>query len=393
MTRTALGHAEYQEFAFPCNGCGVEIRYGMDLDQKKADWAYTKLINAEWIKSEKEPDEIDVRVFDTETLIPLDIGTFFSPFIRTAHLPRDAKRYHRDRTCRIKLCQEVWPVLRKLKIHFENRNWKLYQKEWQLIDPDFNESRELWLVAHFFRQLHRFGELFRPFSEADSQLLRQRINLAESISPKACSQLREYFDGLGWSEHLFSELYSIKDRWVNIYGIVQPIYLSLYWDERKNSLDDFAVSQKRFDELKPLFVDIYETLCRVSVIAGAFEGIIFSGNPVIPNEAREITVDEYRGTDNGKKFELFQRLVPARCFTQMSESTMRNGIGHHSAHYEVKNDVIRYRKENKKGIKSFEISYTRFCDALVRLYGQFDVASVYVNWLLARKAGLTGKVV
>ena len=29
--RTAIGHEDYQEFAFPCGGCGLEIRYGMKL--------------------------------------------------------------------------------------------------------------------------------------------------------------------------------------------------------------------------------------------------------------------------------------------------------------------------------------------------------------------------
>src|ERR1035438_5362003 len=31
LTRSATGHGDYQEFAFPCGGCGLEIRFGMRL--------------------------------------------------------------------------------------------------------------------------------------------------------------------------------------------------------------------------------------------------------------------------------------------------------------------------------------------------------------------------
>lgn len=392
MIRTALGHAEYQEFAFSCGGCGVEIRYGMDLDQKNAGWSYTKLINAKWIKSEKEPPKIQVRVFDTETLIPLALGDFFSPFLKTAHLPKDMERYHRDRAVRIKLCQEIWPVIRKLQVHYSKQNWNLYRKEWQNLDAEFGEVRPTALGAHFLRQLYRFGTDFRPFTDASTSLFRQRINLAEAISAQACAELLKYLNGIGWIDYLFNELFSIKDRWINIYGIVQPIYLSLYWDPAKNNLDDYAVSQKRFDELKPLFVDCYETLCRISVIAAVVEGIIFNGQAEIPNGKKTMPPDAYRGIDNGKKFELFGNLVPAPHFNTMADGKIRNGIGHHSAHYEVGGDLIRYRKENKKGVQDFSVPYTRFCEALVMLYIQFDAASIYINWIVARKLGLKGRV-
>jgi hypothetical protein len=47
-TRTAIGHDVYQEFAFPCHGCGVEVRFGMTLDQDNAGIEYSKIVNAAW---------------------------------------------------------------------------------------------------------------------------------------------------------------------------------------------------------------------------------------------------------------------------------------------------------------------------------------------------------
>jgi hypothetical protein len=46
--RTAIGHGSYQEFAFPCPRCDVEIRFGTQIDHKNVTFEFTKLINGEW---------------------------------------------------------------------------------------------------------------------------------------------------------------------------------------------------------------------------------------------------------------------------------------------------------------------------------------------------------
>jgi len=46
LTRTALGHADYQEFAVACPKCSIEIRFGMNLDQENAGVRYKLLKNA-----------------------------------------------------------------------------------------------------------------------------------------------------------------------------------------------------------------------------------------------------------------------------------------------------------------------------------------------------------
>ncbi len=44
ITRSALGRGNYQEFAFPCPGCGIEIRFGMNLYPDEARWDYDKIV-------------------------------------------------------------------------------------------------------------------------------------------------------------------------------------------------------------------------------------------------------------------------------------------------------------------------------------------------------------
>ena len=396
LIRTALGHGNYQEFAFPCPNCGVEIRYGMDLDQNAPSWQYTKLINGEWFnpefEHEREPDSIPT--FDPESLIPLDLGDFFSPFIRISFLPVDVELFHKDRSLRIMLCHEVWPVIKRCKTHFDNNDWSYYEKAAVEIDPDFKNSTQKHNVAHFLRILHRFNEKFLPYYGSKSRMIRQRINLACSTNAASCEDIRNYIRSVGWIDSLYKELFSLKDRWAtDIYHIIQPLYLTLYWDRSKHSISDYTLSQKRFDDLKPFYIDCFETLARVSLVAGAFEGVIHQNRAEIPKGNKNVQLEQFRAQDNGTKYDLIKNLVIGDIFQPLQENRLRNGIGHHSTHYDVKSDTIEYRNEGRRGITQYTISYIEFCQKLMHLYHSIELSSLYTHWLLAKEHGLKGRVV
>ena len=72
------------------------------------------------------------------------------------------------------------------------------------------------------------------------------------------------------------------------------------------------------------------------------------------------------------------------CFSELSGSGLRNGIGHNAAHYVVQEDAIQYRNEPKNApAVTGDIGYTRFCAKLLALYCQWEVASIYIWWLCA----------
>jgi hypothetical protein len=96
---------------------------------------------------------------------------------------------------------------------------------------------------------------------------------------------------------------------------------------------------------------------------------------------------------NGNKPDLLKDLVIADIFVPFIDSKLRNGIGHHSARYNVVKDVIEYSNQNKKAIQQMTISYVRFCEKVVRLYGQLELASIYANWIKGRSLGVAGRIV
>jgi len=395
-TRTAVGHGSYQEFAFPCRGCGIELRFGMEIDHENPNYEYTKIVNAEWsdenIYEDLDFSTITTIVLDGENLIPIS-GDVFSPFMSTAMLPEDPEKFRQHQGVRFHAYEKIWPMLDKLLIHENNRNEEFFDK--QKDELGYRDECSNWeeRILLTLRILQEYGELFCPDRKGADDLIRQRINLSEAISSTLQKDLFEYLieTGKGWT--LFTEIMDIRKRWAYLYPMLSAIYIVYYWTEKENSLDYYTLAQKRFDELKAFFIDCFETLCRISVLAAAIEGIIWNKSLTIPTYRKQINITTFDEMANGSKRNVLKNLVISDLFVPFIDNRLRNGIGHHTARYDVNSDVVEYSYRTRQGIEWDMISYVRFCEKVVRLYTQIEAISIYVHWAKARAEGINGRVV
>jgi len=393
--RTAIGHGSYQEFAFPCPQCAVEIRFGMQIDHKNVKFEFTKLINGEWGTGGPGKPEYSVEstvVLDAENLIPI-AGEHFSPFLSTVFLARDTEKFHRHQVLRLHACQTIWPMIEKLIIHETNRNEVLYDR--QKNELGYNKECLTWgkRTLQTLYILDKYSTFFSVTGRGENELMRQRINLAEVASPELIRGLLNYLNATGKSNGIFVEIFDIRKRWSHLYPMFSPIFNIFYWDEESHSLDDYTLAQKRFEELKTLYVDCFETLCRISVIAAAIEGIIWIKRLEIPTSKKAVKLEDFDRMPNGSKPDLLKKLIIGNVFVLHIDNRLRNGIGHHSARYDVNTDQITYSYNSKKGIRQTTIPYIRFCEKVVRLYIQIELTSVYAHWARAKAEGIIGKIV
>ena len=377
ITRTAIGHSDYQEFAFPCPKCGIEIRFGMDLDQKKVTFKYSKIINATWIPPE---DNIsNVEVFDAENLNPVQKNKHFSPFMATALLPKNLKLYGNHRTIREMAIKSIWPQIEQLFIHIQRRQWHLFDKVFKELGyerPLNNEDR----LKGFFNALENYSKFFRYIDEAPCQRIKQRIALAESSCPSEVNKLIDYFKQKAKDEEINTQLYTLRKQWTEIYPILAPVYLCFYWDDSKNKLTYYTLAQKRFDDLKNFYVDCFETFCRISVLAAGIETIIFLNQAAVMKSKGVLTIEEFDSMNNGSKPDILKNLVVSDLFTPYMNHKLRNAIGHNSAKYDVTQDIIQYFAE-KSVRRKVALPYILFCEEIIKLYGQLELISLYSNWL------------
>ena len=381
----------------------MEIRYALELDQSKPSFEYTKLVNADWIDGDSAEMNLDVqdesiqhvKTFDSETLVPLSLDRNVTAFMATCRLPKDFEQFRRHQSTRFSASLGVRPEIEKLLIHFDNRNWPLFDKQAVILDfGDVNFKDESDRLRFVLRALEQYGMFFRPGTESLAQLVRQRVNLAESGSPLGMDCLSSYFVKSRKDVSLWAEVEGIRKRWPRIFPGLSGIYNALYWDDLKHSLDDYSLAEKRFEELKPFYVDCFETLCRLSVIAAAIECVIQTGQAGVQSTKRILAVEEFEtATKNGNKPNFLKDLVVADIFVPFIDSKLRNGLGHHSARYHVVKDLIEYSNENQNGVQHMTISYVRFCEKVVRIYGQVELASIYLNWVKGKSMGLAGRIV
>ena len=390
LTRTAIGHSKYMEFAFPCPTCGIEIRFGMDISVENIPFKYVNLVNADWI--DYKEDISNVVVLDGESLIPISsANNDFSPFIATSMLANDIMKFHSEQSKRMQLVNSFWPELDK-SIHFhETGNKELLIKAFKEQGSDTNFDRNEDLLLELLNRIDFYSEAFRMRND-DVDKIMKRIRLAEILSKENVEKFHHEIINKGIHKQLYSEMNRIRKAWVNYYSFLAPIFNVFYWDGAKHDIKGYTICQKRFHEMKVFYVDCYETFCRYSSLATMLEGIILLGKCSIPRGKGEMTFEEYWKLPNGKKSDILKNLpIIENIFVPYIDSKLRNGIGHHTANYSVKNDSIEYSNTSSHGVQNFNISYILFCEKVVQLYIQLETVFLYWEYTLIEDSLLEKK--
>jgi hypothetical protein len=392
ITRTAIGHGDYQEFAFPCPGCGIEIRFGMKLFPLEARWEYLKPTNSKWIDSE---DGITNQIkLDGESLIPIGDQTIIMPFLRTALLAKEPETFIAFQSLRFMVTGTLWPIVEKALHYQEDGNRRLLGKVLKEIGYEAPLDTEQDRAAAMIWIIERYGAAFRMRQESDEQTVRQRINLAESIATQRLVEFYALLESSGRLQRLSREMNAIRKSWTKIYSFLFPVFNIFYWDNTSHNITDYTLCQKRFSEMKQFYVDCFETLCRFSTLAAALEGFIFLGELCIPKRTGSMTFESYEVLPNGSKPDLLKNLPAiANIFVPYVDSKLRNGVGHHSARYVVKSDTICYENQSERGIQEFSIPYISFCEKVVQLYVQLETVWPYWVGAFGRVHGIEDRIV
>jgi hypothetical protein len=379
LTRSAAGHANYQEFAFPCPKCDIELRFGMTLDQENASVNYTTVKNALWRDDLREaPHE---RKLDTETLIEVGQVDQMMPFMRAPFLAKDFDRSMEQQAARYQAMHNYWPALEKMVVHQQNKNRTLLKKVAKELGYDVPVKTNADALLLLLQGFDTYGSIFT----CDEGAAREKIaQLIQSLKKAGGGQraLLSFYEAERRLVNLWTQLMGLRKKWAETVGpILWPVFRSVDWDPAKAKLSSYTLCQKRFHELAPFYVDAFETLARLSALAAGMEGIVKHGRPVIALRTREMPLDEFEGMPNGQKPAILARLGVGPLFVPFLDSKLRNGIGHHSAHYRAKTDDIYYQNQSGANIDRFSISYIDFCDKLIRLYAQVEACAPLVSVL------------
>lgn len=219
ITRVSLIYGPYREFAFPCPGCGVEIRVGIEVIVPTRDdierWVndtklpeetyvpeakYTKLLNATWIgyKSKSEwsegDDEIkNVEILDHTFLVQLPKQRHWSPFILAFEfMGEKIEEYQSSNSIRRKAAADLWPALDQLKLHSDRRQWSLFDKQFLKIFKTRPPNEIAVKTRLMYEAFEHYGLVFSK-DRSNHSIVHEHILRAEKHSHTAVKCLVDYY--------------------------------------------------------------------------------------------------------------------------------------------------------------------------------------------------------
>ena len=379
LTKTTIGHENYVEFAFPCPTCAVELRFGMNLDHKAVTFKYVNFLNIEPIKR-KDIDfwgHHNIIKLDSSFLIPNDCPPFCSPFIMSKGSQEDLKAKQN----RLVFLRESVSYIRKLVTHSARPNYKLFNQNLRALGFDDNVKTEEEKLDSYLSVFEDVTDIFIPDNLNLRDHIKDELNdFTINASEKVMTDIINVYNEESRLELLLKEVQSLRLDWLDdIAYILIPMYD--YINDDNLDLAEYHMCQKRFRDLKSFYIDCFETFCRISVLAATIEGIDKYGIPCIPKKNGNMSLEEFEVVPNGSKVDILNNLKVGSYFSGFIDSKLRNGVGHHSAHYDINFDIVKYRNQNKNGISDGSITYNEFCEKVIRLYIQLENVALYVHWL------------
>lgn len=407
-TRFGVGHGTEQVHSFGCPMCGVPITCVMRLDHSKPGFdcaSFDEPLNARWI--DPKTDAPYFVTFHAEVLAPRKAFQVdgLSPFVIAVHYFMDYGFYQIHELARKDVREKYWQGVKRAAVHFERRQWDRFGAELKNVlqgkeelRPTFKgKVRQMSEVVGYSVQWFVF--------DYSAQWKREAVQFARAYVAHQ-SELRAFADDYrksGRMEVMWRQLLTLHDAYITTYPSWAPILQLRYWKEEPTDLDDLVVSDKRFEELKTIYVSAFELLGKISTIALAVELIATTGSTDawVTKQGDIKTIWDFEALDTGNKHQQLSKYDATKHFVPLLDTKLRNGISHAAAHYDPLTDEVVCVKAEGAKLKDRRISYTRFCYAVVDVVSNlffaeqylFDLLGLTKDLLPSRKKRKTAKVV
>ena len=373
ITRTQIGIHDRQTHSFACPTCGVQLEYILDLDQRKAGFSYQEPSNADWVEGEE--GAVATRTFSDAN--PVRAGhERVRPFIEAFSNFSDRDGYRRSEALRQQFVNTDYDYIARCAVHYERGDWNLFDKA---SPPDSApEATPKGRLVSLYNAIQAGMSTFMLTPHAARRSVARRLDLARSQQPDLVSELADIYARSGRMRKLWKELWAVRRSFARSYN--QGLHLVVqvrYWREDLQDLRNLDLTMKHYDEYRQLYIDAFETLCRLLVLAAVVESIIGTGSLDIAARRRSVSLDEFDAWQNGTKIPHFRRLAVGHLFDHVLDNRLRNGIGHHATHYDSSTDqVVLYATRSGASVDR-RIGYTDFCHRTLRQVEALELAAIH----------------
>jgi hypothetical protein len=276
-------------------------------------------------------------------------------------------------------CDSQWPWIQKLIVHFDNRNQTLFDKEANLDKNSPNAASWATRLRLLYKLFEGAFDSFTLTKRPAMKRVRQRIALAQATSPGLYDELVNLYVTSSRMVKIWQELNRIRSAFLSNYLSLSPVLRVEYWSSPPKNLSEFAVPEKNFNQLRQLYVDCFETLCRLTVLAVGLEAIIYHKSLDVPTTKGQMKLWDYEAMSNGNKHTILGKYPIQDLFVPVIDHKLRNGIGHHLAVYVPTTDEVVYYKQDGETLQENRISYTEFVFKVLQIFSVVELAALYFH--------------
>jgi hypothetical protein len=385
-TRTGIGHAAVQKHKFPCPTCKIEIGFVLNVDQEAINLAYEAPTNANWDDGDEDSEQ--TILFYPEVMIPAALKPPMSPFVATVWNLKDAAEFQREEAIRRVSKDKLWPALQRAYVHFENGNFELMSQECKFVVkgmPDLigQEKRGGWILGVTRQFFDRY--VARP---QRAEKIERSVAAATRRAENELRDLATEYVRTGRMTALWKELKSVRTQFMSLYESLLPMLMvRRYWKDHLQNIDEYLRSNKNFEDLRSFYVDTVETAFKLMVVGLAVELIAATGKAIVQTKNGDQNIWWFEQLNNGIKDTQLKMYPNFRLIMPVLDLKLRNGVGHHSAHYDVNTDEIVYVKADGPRLDEVHLSYTQFVSKVFDAYCAFELATLYFQWLFVAGGG------
>jgi hypothetical protein len=385
ITRTAIGLGNTQVLAFACPKCNVGIVFRMSLDQDAPSFQYEdKPENAHWVDTEdgatfEATFDVDYLVPREDVVYPCVPGAFrLSPYMRAHGRFQSFQQFAAHESARRQWLNARRPVVGRLCVHFERKNWKLFSKELVSLDSEARSDTQVKRFDYLSSAAREAIDLLTFRHSKITSVIDQRLALAKSISSELIHSLYEALHRARRLAEWWKQMQAVRFAYFDAYPNYHPVLQPLYWKDRSDVVTGYVVSNKGFAVLKELYISAFETMARLSTIAVAVEAIIFHAKLELPTKKSSLDIFAFEALSTANKRDHLLKYPTAEVFGDFLETRVRNGIGHNSARYDPVDDVVALVSSKDDQLVEARIPYTEFCRKVVSMASRLFAVETYL---------------
>ena len=357
------------------------------------DFRFEEPRNALWltgVEAEAAEDKhLAVLTFDSELLAKREGA--FSPYLAAWWRFEDYRAFEQDEVLRHNLRTNLWNPLRQLLSHFETGRDDLFDRVSRTrfeTTPDGDSRIDRLSLLH-----DQTGKFLRNFTyEADdvTMAVEERIREAHRVDTKLLQGFAECIVSSGLAAELWRQIHELHSEFMEIWESLSPALNLRYWKKEPADLTEFSVTSKDFGRIRPFYLNCFETISQISVLAIGVEAIAHGRQLSIPARKRSLwVIPDFSELPNANKADHLVKYPPLdKLFAPHMTAEIRNGIGHNSSFHDFESDEVVCVKSSSGAIEeTYRENYTLFCRRVLNLVSSISRLEIYLYMLLMLVGG------